>query len=181
MHWCYWTQIVWPWEPELGVKDIFAGIPTLLTLFVSENTYIESCLPMHQYQHFTYKTVKLNNGPFLLDYTLFLLPTMCSYTCGLLIKFRWAFINCKYRCCVCACVCICVNMSVSVVGVPIVSGESGYRGSLNVLTSQPINTVNRPVIDGSALRVSDHQFLLPTTHHSLNFIKPELICSLGKR
>ena len=83
------------------------------------------------------------------------------------------------------CVCVCVNMSVSVsvsvVGVPIVSGESGYRVSLNVLASQPINTVNRPVIDGSALRVSDHQFLLPTTHHSLNFIKPKLICSLGKR
>ena len=27
-----WTRIVWPWEPELGVKDIFGGIPTLPSL-----------------------------------------------------------------------------------------------------------------------------------------------------
>ena len=26
------TRIVWPWEPELGVKDIFGGIPTLPSL-----------------------------------------------------------------------------------------------------------------------------------------------------
>ena len=32
-------MIVWPWEPELGVKAIFAGIPTLPSLSVSENAY----------------------------------------------------------------------------------------------------------------------------------------------
>ena len=31
------TRIVWPWEPELGVKDIFGGIPTLPSLSVSGN------------------------------------------------------------------------------------------------------------------------------------------------
>ena len=41
------TQIVWPWEPELGVKDIFDGIPTLPSLSTTE-MLIESCLPMHQ-------------------------------------------------------------------------------------------------------------------------------------
>ena len=29
----------WPWEPELGVKDIFGGIPTLSSLSISENAY----------------------------------------------------------------------------------------------------------------------------------------------
>ena len=33
------TGIVWSWEPKLGVKDIFGGIPTLPSLFVSENVY----------------------------------------------------------------------------------------------------------------------------------------------
>ena len=33
------TRIVWPWEPELRVKDIFGGIPTLLSLSVSENAH----------------------------------------------------------------------------------------------------------------------------------------------
>ena len=33
------TQIVWPWEPEVGVKYIFGGIPTLPSLSVSENAY----------------------------------------------------------------------------------------------------------------------------------------------
>ena len=35
--------------------------------------------------------------------------------------------------CVCVCVCVCF------VGVLIVSGESGYRGSLNVLVHSPAN------------------------------------------
>ena len=39
MLWCYWTGIVWPWEPEMGVKDIFGGIPTLPSLSVSEDAY----------------------------------------------------------------------------------------------------------------------------------------------
>ena len=39
MLWCYWTGIVWPWEPEMGVKDIFDGIPTLPSLSISENAY----------------------------------------------------------------------------------------------------------------------------------------------
>ena len=44
MLWCFGvvgllTWIVWPWEPELGVKDIFGGIPTLPSLSVSENAY----------------------------------------------------------------------------------------------------------------------------------------------
>ena len=33
------TGIVWPWEPELRVKDIFGEIPTLPSLSVSENAY----------------------------------------------------------------------------------------------------------------------------------------------
>ena len=33
------TRIVWPWEPELGIKDIFGGIPTLPSLFDQENAY----------------------------------------------------------------------------------------------------------------------------------------------
>ena len=33
------TWIVWPGEPELGVKDLFAGIPTLPSLSLSENAY----------------------------------------------------------------------------------------------------------------------------------------------
>ena len=33
------TRIVWLWEPKLGVKDIFGGIPTLPSLSVSENAY----------------------------------------------------------------------------------------------------------------------------------------------
>ena len=35
----YLTRIVWSWEPELGVKDIFGGIPTLPSLSISENAY----------------------------------------------------------------------------------------------------------------------------------------------
>ena len=31
----YLTRIVWSGEPELGVKDIFGGIPTLPSLSVS--------------------------------------------------------------------------------------------------------------------------------------------------
>ena len=31
------TRIVWSGEPELGVKDIFGGIPTLPSLSVSGN------------------------------------------------------------------------------------------------------------------------------------------------
>ena len=40
MIWCYWTiltWIVWPWDPELGVKDILGGILNLPSLSVSEN------------------------------------------------------------------------------------------------------------------------------------------------
>ena len=33
------TRIVWPWEPELGIKDIFGGIPTLPSSFDQENAY----------------------------------------------------------------------------------------------------------------------------------------------
>ena len=33
----YLTQIVWSGEPEMGVKDIFGGIPTLPSLSVSGN------------------------------------------------------------------------------------------------------------------------------------------------
>ena len=33
------TWIVWPWEPELEVKDFFAGIPTLPSLSISKNAY----------------------------------------------------------------------------------------------------------------------------------------------
>ena len=33
------TRMFWPCEPELGVKDIFAGILTLLSLFLSENAH----------------------------------------------------------------------------------------------------------------------------------------------
>ena len=35
----YLTRIVWPGEPEMGVKDIFGGIPTLPSLSVSGNAY----------------------------------------------------------------------------------------------------------------------------------------------
>ena len=28
------TRIVWPWEPELGVKDIFDGIPNSQSVYV---------------------------------------------------------------------------------------------------------------------------------------------------
>ena len=33
------TWIVWSGEPELGVKDIFGGIPTLPSLSVSEKAH----------------------------------------------------------------------------------------------------------------------------------------------
>ena len=33
------TQIVWLWEPELGVKDIFGGIPTIPCLSISGNAH----------------------------------------------------------------------------------------------------------------------------------------------
>ena len=36
MLWCYWTP---DREPEMGVKDIFGGIPTLPSLSISENVY----------------------------------------------------------------------------------------------------------------------------------------------
>ena len=35
--------------------------------------------------------------------------------------------------------CDCVCVRVCLMGVPIVSGESGYRGSLNVLVHSPAN------------------------------------------
>ena len=38
------------------------------------------------------------------------LPTICLYTCALLINLRWALLLQSYyynRCCVCVCVCVC--------------------------------------------------------------------------
>ena len=64
------------------------------------------------------------------------LPTMCLYTCALLINLRWAFlINNNYYKAITITDAVCVCF----VGVPIVSGESGYRGSLNVLVHSPAN------------------------------------------
>ena len=103
----------------------------------------------------------------------------CMYVCMYVYMYVCMYLHvCIYvymYVCVYVCVCVCVCF----VGVPIVSGESGYRGSLNVLAHSPATnkhcrqTCLCLLDDGSALRVSNHRFLLPTSHNWLNFIKPQ--------
>ena len=104
---------------------------------------------------------------------------VCMYVCMCVCVYVYTFV-CMYVCIhVCMYVCMRVCVCVCFVGVPIVSGESGYRGSLNVLAHSPATnkhcrqTCLCLLDDGSALRVSNHRFLLPTSHNWLNFIKPQ--------
>ena len=102
----------------MGVKDIFGGIPTLPSLSVSGNAYrvlftnapVNTCnnnlltKPRSQTMAHSYWITK--------DPTpLKTLPTMCLYTCALLINYCKAITIIDAV--VCVCVCLCVSVSVS--------------------------------------------------------------------
>ena len=65
---------------------------------------------------------------------VFALPLTCAF-----LYFILLIIQVNVLWCVCGRVCVRVCVCVCFVGVPIVSGESGYRGSLNVLAHSPAN------------------------------------------
>ena len=81
---------------------------------------------------------------------------------------------------VCVCVCVCVWVCVCVLWVcPLLVEKVVTEVALMYLsTLQPTNKHCRQTClclldDGSALRVSNHRFLLPTSHNWSNFIKPK--------
>ena len=94
-------------------------------------------------------------------------------------------VKCQYVfVCVCVCVCVCVLWVCPLLAEKVVTEVA----LMYLSTLQPTNKHCRQTClclldDGSALRVSNHRFLLPTSHNWSNFIKPntKLICSsVGK-
>ena len=107
---------------------------------------------------------------------------VCMYVCVCVCVYACMYVCmcvcvCMY---VCMCVLVCVCVFVCVLWVcPLLVEKAVTEVALMYLpTLQPTNKHCKQTClclldDGSALRVSNHRFLLPTSHNWLNFIKPK--------